>query len=210
MPRVSPQKPLGVEMRPRRLLFRPGNSQERLVLEKAQGLQPDCWQPFDHSSESLSMGWPWGRGLLWGDCLMICQQRTRQTDFWQLPGCNRRVDFYSHPRCSLQAGDKRKRQGWCCESQGGIAILDSAFPWVSVDGAWISWHWCLLVFHPLNILVIANSSIPWAPGNCRVRYGCGLLGQRFEHHREWNNKREKKSLSLFLRNFLQKMYEMGK
>lgn len=43
----------------------------------------------------------WGRGLLWGDCLMICQQRTRQTDCWQLPGCNRRVGFYSHPQCSL-------------------------------------------------------------------------------------------------------------
>lgn len=41
MPRASPQKPSGVEIRPRRLLFRPGNSRERLVLEKAQGLQPD-------------------------------------------------------------------------------------------------------------------------------------------------------------------------
>lgn len=101
MPRVSPQKPLGFEIRPRRLLFRRGNCQGRLVLETAQGLQPDCWQPFDHRSEPLSMGWPWGRGLLWGGCLMICQQRTRQTDCWQLPGCNRRVDFYSHPWCSL-------------------------------------------------------------------------------------------------------------
>lgn len=51
----------GADTRPKRLLFTKGNSQERLVLETAQRLQQRLLTAFDHSSESLSMGWPWGK-----------------------------------------------------------------------------------------------------------------------------------------------------
>lgn len=160
MPRLSPQKPLGVEIRPRRLLFRGGNSQERLVLETAQGLPawlltalwPQLWIPV----HGVALGKRPALGGLFNDLpaknkanrLLAAAWMQQESRFLFPP-----MVWPSRQGIKEKVRDGVVRAGRDCHF--GLSI--SLVPGYLGIGVW---H-----FHPLNILVIPNSSISWAPRN---------------------------------------------
>lgn len=118
-----------------------------LCWRKPKGSSRTADSPLTTALNPCPWGGPGEEACFGGDCLMICQQRTRQTDFWQLPGCNRRVDFYSHPRRSLQAKDKRKSEGDAVRAGEGLPFG------LSIPLRLCGWCLDILALVPLGISI---------------------------------------------------------
>lgn len=86
---------------------------------------------------------------------MIFQQKARQTDCWQLPGCNRRADLI---KGRMGDGVGRGREGWSLGAQQFPGFLWMVPVYLGIAASWY--------FHPLNSLVIPNSSIS---GTSRIK-----------------------------------------
>lgn len=139
MPRLSPQKPLGVEIRPRRLLFRGGNSQERLVLETAQGLPawlltalwPQLWIPV----HGVALGKRPALGGLFNDLPAKNKANRLLAAAWM----QQESRFLFPPMVwPSRQGIKEKARDGVVRAWEGLPFWAQHF-----TGAWISWHWCL-------------------------------------------------------------------